>query len=117
MSLVYGPYEKVANLYAVVTFFGGVRLLLLNIYNFVYQPVVALPDMWSNVFEFAKKYSRKSTDMSLLCRHVEYFTTTIEPHINLIKSDFAIVRIVTVTMQHMLGIWVVRVTGNLSCNR
>ena len=91
--------------------------ILDNILNFVYQPVIAQPDMWSNVFEFAKKYSRKSTDMSLLCRHVEYFTTTTKPHINLTKSDFAIVRIVTVTMQHMLGIWVVRVTGNLGCNR
>ena len=39
--------------------------ILDNILNFVYQPVIAQPDMWSNVFEFAKKYSRKSTDMSV----------------------------------------------------
>ena len=91
--------------------------ILDNILNFLYQPVIAQPDMWSNVFEFAKQYSRKSTDMSVLCRHVEYFTTTTEPPINLSKSDFAIVRIVTVTMQHMLSIWVVQVTGNLGCNR
>ena len=117
LSLVYDPYEHVPIPYGVGTFFDSGRLLLFNILNFVYQPVVAQPDMWSNVFEFAKKYSRKSTDMSLLCRHMEYFTTTTEPPINLSKSDFAIVRIVTVTMQHMLGIWVVRVTGNLGCNR
>ena len=59
-------------------FFDSGRLLLFNILIFLYQPVVAQPDIWSNVFEFAKKYSRKSTDMSLLCV-VSWSTSPSQP--------------------------------------
>ena len=90
--MVYDPYEHVPISYGVVTFFDSCRLLWIVM---IFQ---------KNLLSFSS--------LSLVYDPYEHVLISYG-----VGDVFAIVRIVTVTMQHMLGIWVVRVTGNLGCNR
>ena len=60
--------------------------ILTNILNFL-QPAVGCDTIWPKVFELAKTYSRKPTDMSVLFRHVQHFTTNSKPELKWAQSD------------------------------
>ena len=60
--------------------------ILRNMLSLVSSPASAQPDMWPKVFDFAKNHTRKQTDMSVLHRHVAFYTRS-EPHISWCQSD------------------------------
>ena len=61
--------------------------ILSNMLTFFHQPAVAHPNIWPRLFEVARTYSQKPTDMSVLLCHVQHFTTNTEPQMKWSKSD------------------------------
>ena len=59
--------------------------ILSNLLTFL-QPTVGCETIWPKVFELAKTYSRKPTDMSVVDRHVRHFTNT-KPQLKWAESD------------------------------
>ena len=59
--------------------------ILGNMLRFL-QPAVG-SGIWPEVFEVAASYSRKPTDMSVVHRHVQHFTTNTEPQLKWSESD------------------------------
>ena len=60
--------------------------ILQNMLSLVSSPAPAQPDIWPKVFDFAKNHTRKKTDMTVLHRHVEFYTRS-EPNITWCQSD------------------------------
>ena len=60
--------------------------MLSNMLRFL-QPSLVASDNWPKVFEFAKSFARKPTDMSVVSRHVRHFTTTTRPQLKWSETD------------------------------
>ena len=60
--------------------------MLSNMFRFL-QPSLVASDNWPKVFEFAKSFARKPTDMSVVSRHVSHFTTTTKPQLKWSETD------------------------------
>ena len=59
--------------------------ILSNLLKFL-QPAVG-SDIWPKVFEVANSFSRKPTNMSVLHRHVQHFTTNTQPQLKWSEID------------------------------
>ena len=60
--------------------------MLSNMLRFL-QPSLVASDNWPAVFEFAKSFARKPTDMTVVSRHVRHFTTTTRPQLKWSETD------------------------------
>ena len=77
--------EKIASLREVSVQHLKVDMLS-NMFRFL-QPSLVASDNWPKVFEFAKSFARKPTDMSVVSRHVRHFTTTTRPQLKWSETD------------------------------